>query len=177
MKWLNRIYREPWLLPFLIALNSGIEPSARELSRYLGVRTKVAKRGLWILKKEGILEGDGLRLDVSSWLTHQRIWHAGKIVVWELKNGYTVIIVRPKRIRCSYVTKSTLKLIKAYLSGITDGFTVRHLPQGLNVSPKIVSSALRVLWAMGLLKREKGRYRVRDSLQNEKSRPPGDVCS
>lgn len=159
------LQRKPWLLPFLLAMTTNnIMIGAKQLGEKVGVKTRVARRALWLLRKYGVID-DHSKDQVKRWLISQKIWVRDRKLAWKYGKEYLLIMISSTKVRVYRIPEKVIQSIYNYIKreGLVDYITPSQVSKALGVPIKIASRGLRILWLMGLLDRGEGGYSLRSS--------------
>ncbi len=134
-----------------------VRAKAGDLASALGVKSKVAKAAMRLLKKH-FLTGEGsLRSDVVEWLAEQDIRVRGRRMAWRTGSCYTLIKVKRSRVSAYTVPANLVNEVEEELER-RGAAGVRELARDLGSSPILISRALQVLELLGKASRSDGEY-------------------
>ncbi len=135
--------RNPWLLPFALALARGAAARPSELARSLGVRAATAKAALWRMRKLRLIEGGALRPELAECLRGVRA--AGRTFVWERGSSYILVVVKRRRVAAYPLPLGVVERVRS----AAPAASVKELSEELGLPATLVSRALRVLRVLG----------------------------
>ena len=152
----NIIARSPWLYPLMRAIFSTPGLTIEELKDAMGLKMDVIKRGVWWLKKYGLIEEKEGKLYIAQRFSKPieelslNTCSLGDAMILLLDEVYIVYAIRERRIEYWSIPAKYCREILRYENMVGSSYTVRDIAHILNVDE---STAKRVQLLLNLIRR------------------------
>jgi predicted transcriptional regulator len=147
----NIIARSPWLYPLMRAIFSTPGLTIEELKDTMGLKIDVIKRGVWWLKKYGLVEEKGGRLYIAQRFSKPieelllNTCSLGDTLILLLDEVYIVYIIRERRVEYWSIPAKYCREILRYENMVGSLYTIKDIAHILDVDESTAKLAQLLL--------------------------------
>ena len=161
---------KPWIIPIIIfMLRRSNYVTAREIGEFWNTRTSIIKRGIWWLKRCGIIEK--IENEVSKFKLKEKsipklrkilsnYWIKRNKIVVKMGNILFLIMIRKRKIVVKSVHESYVLKVYEFLKKSKKPLMKKDISLALNLPISLLSTLLRILEIRDMIIRKDGMYSV-----------------